>query len=59
MTLEKQAIWDAYFERFEREHPGIFDQDNLVEMRRPSDEELEKYIQDVRTVIKGEAEWTY
>ena len=38
ITLEKQAIWDAYFERFERERPGIFDQENLVEMKRPSDE---------------------
>ena len=41
------------------EHPGIFDQENLVAMKRPSDEEIEKYIQDVRAVIKGEAEWTY
>jgi len=28
-------------------------------MKLPSDEELEKYIQDVRAVIKGETEWTY
>lgn len=59
MTLEKQAIWDAYFERFEREHPGIFDQKNLVGMTRPTDDELNKYISDVRAVVMGEAEWTY
>ena len=59
MTPEKQAIWDAYFERFEREHPGIFDQENLVGMTRPTDDELNKYISDVRAVVTGEAEWTY
>ena len=41
------------------EHPGIFDQENLVSMKRPNNEELEKSIRDVRAAIKNEAEWTY
>ena len=41
------------------EHPDIFDQENLVAMKLPSDEELEKYILYVRRIIRGEAEWTY
>ena len=59
MTPEKQEIWDAFFERFEDEHPGIFDKENLVEMKRPDDEELKQYIRDVQAVVREETEWTY
>lgn len=59
MTPEKQEIWDAFFERFEDEHPGIFDKENLVEMKRPDDKELKQYIRDVQAVVREETEWTY
>ena len=59
MTPEKQAIWDAYLENFESEHPGIFDQENLVNVLQPTDDELNKYIQDVYAAVINEKEWTY
>ena len=59
MNPMKQKIWDNYFDRIEREHPGIFDADNLQTLTRPSKEEILATLNDVQSVILGKKVWQH
>ena len=59
MTPEKQKIWDEYIARVEREHPGIFEGDNLKTMSPSSDEDFQNIVKDVREAILETKVWEH